>query len=87
MDKDLAEKILNTAASPLRCILSDILEDWKIEATECRFNQIKEAIENTIDSNKIFLLELQDWNSNTILEEMNGNDGYIYLKQFYSRTK
>lgn len=87
MDKDLAEKILNTDASQLRCILSDILEDWKIEATECRFNQIKEAIENTIDSNENFLLELQDWNSNTIFEEMNGNYGYTYLKRFYSRTK
>lgn len=87
MDRMLAEKILNIEENQLENILSDMLEDWKIEATKYRFNQIKIAIKNTIDSNRNFLIEIQDWNFNTISKEINGNYGYTYLKRFCNRIK
>lgn len=87
MDRTLAEKILNIEENQLEDVLSDVLEDWKIKATKYRFSQIKTAIKNTTDSNKNFLIEIQDWDSNTLSEEINGNYGYTYLKRFCNRIK
>ena len=85
MDKTLAEKVLNIEENQLEDALSDILEDWKIKATQYRFSQIKAAIKNTIDSNENFLVEVQNWDSNTLSEEINGNYGDTYLKRFCNR--
>lgn len=74
MSKSLANKILSTDEQIIRETLFGILDDKYIEATINRFLQIKNAIKSTLVERPNFVLEGDEWNEATIVNEITYNN-------------
>lgn len=80
LDKRFAERIINVNIEQITTELNTYLNKLQLIALRIRFYKLRKAL---IKTNKIrpnFLLNDNDWNSNTLKEEINGEYGITYLK-------
>lgn len=82
LSKSTADKILNLKEEDVKQVLSEILNEEEINATNIRINILKEAIKKTIKSRPKFLLNHNEWGTDTLKEQLSGKYGNTYLNIF-----
>ncbi len=78
MDKTPANSILSINDKDIHENLKELLDDKQISDTIVRIDQIKNAIKKSIDKNKSFLLESNEWNKETMDEECSIDNENIF---------
>lgn len=78
-DKQLAERILSLNQNDIYMLCKKYLNHARSKGVARRFDKLKEAILNSGNLDKGFLVDDKAWNEDTIREELRGKYGKTYL--------
>ena len=79
LDMDLYENMQQMTKVMMTEVLSPYLNNLQIAACWYRFLKVRQAINKSIASKRLRLLEVGEWDANTMKEELSGKYGNTYL--------